>query len=76
MKRQLLRLPEITERLGVSRATVYKLIKDDRFPRPAKLGASSVWDAAEVSAWVGDRLRERLGPGVRYEVKEDDDERG
>jgi len=40
---RLLRLREITARLGVSRATVYQWISLGKFPPPTKLGKSSCW---------------------------------
>ena len=47
-----MRMREVTERLGVTRVTVYKLIKCDGFPPPIKLGGASVWRSDRVSEWM------------------------
>ena len=48
-----LRLPELTQRLGVGRSTVYKLIKQDGFPKPVKIGRRlSAWNEDEVQAFL------------------------
>jgi len=45
---RLLRLHEVTARLGVSRATIYQWIAAQKFPRPVKLGKSSCWTWSTV----------------------------
>ena len=37
---------------GLSRATIYRLIKSGKFPRPLSLGTGSVrWRQSDVIAW-------------------------
>ena len=37
---------------GLSRATIYRLIKSEKFPRPLSIGTGSVrWRQSEVIAW-------------------------
>lgn len=44
---------EIGQRLGVGRNRVYQITRDRDFPAPYQtLIMGSVWDAAEVEAWV------------------------
>ena len=53
----LLRLPEVMRLTGLSRATLYALAKQKRFPRPIKLSErSSAWVESEVSAWIAERI--------------------
>jgi prophage regulatory protein len=48
-----LRLPQVLEISGLSKAMVYKMIRTGRFPAPYKPGgASSRWSEAEISEWV------------------------
>lgn len=49
---------EIAERLGTSRQWVHKLLTvDPTFPRPvSELKAGKVWHAADVEAWLTDRV--------------------
>jgi prophage regulatory protein len=40
-------------KLPVSPTTVWRWVREDRFPKPFKLGDSvTVWDAAEVDAFI------------------------
>lgn len=58
-KRRLLKIDEVCATVGLSRATVYRLLKspDAPFPEPVKVGAGSFWVEEEVIAWL-DRLIE------------------
>lgn len=43
-------------RLPVSPATVWRWVREGKFPKPFKLGESvTVWDAAEVDAFIAQR---------------------
>lgn len=48
----------ITEFTGCSDKWFYKLIQDDLFPKPIKLGRSSRWLKSEVEEWVQKRITE------------------
>ena len=51
--RRLLRLPEVMERTGVSKPTIYRLIKAGEFPKPVSLGVRAVgWDAHSIDEWI------------------------
>lgn len=57
---QLLRLPEVKHRTGVSRITIYALEAVGRFPRHVNLGARcSAWVASEVDAWINEQIAAR-----------------
>ena len=57
----LLRMPELTKRLGLARSTIYKIMRTDGFPKPIKLTSRAVaWDPVEVQAFL-DRRRTRQG---------------
>lgn len=50
---RLLRLPEVMNRVGLRRSTIYQRMNEGRFPRCRSLGPkSSVWVEAEIDAWV------------------------
>jgi len=49
---RLLRLPEVIARVGLSRASIYRLIQQSDFPAPKRIGAASRWREDEVSAWI------------------------
>jgi prophage regulatory protein len=44
-----LRLPEVISRTGMCRATIYRR---EGFPKPVKIGTSSMWVASEIDAWI------------------------
>lgn len=50
-----LRLPEVVQRTGMSRSTIYRRIGEDRFPRNIPIdGNISVWRESDVAAWLAD----------------------
>ena len=52
----ILRLPDVLARVGLSRPTLYRLIRDAMFPRPLALGPSAVgWRASDIDRWIADR---------------------
>lgn len=55
---QILRIAAVTERTGLARSTIYKLIADDGFPRPVELGPRARgWLRSEVESWITSRPR-------------------
>lgn len=52
----ILRMPEIIERTGISRAQVYALIGCGEFPRPIRIGKRAVgWIETDIQAWISTR---------------------
>ena len=48
-----LRIDDITQITGLSRATVYRLVEKERFPRPRRIGDRAVaWVHSEVEEWA------------------------
>jgi len=55
MATEILRLPAVKARTGLSRSTIYARIREgtDGFPKPVNLGKRAVgWLASEVDAWL------------------------
>ena len=51
--RRLLRMPEVLKRTGVSKATIYRLIRASEFPKPVGLGVRAVgWDTHSIDEWI------------------------
>ena len=51
-----LRLPEVIERCGYSKPSIYRLVKEGKFPRPVKLGARAVaWPEHVIQDWLDSR---------------------
>ena len=60
---RILRLPDVQEKTGLSRSTIYRLEAEGRAPRRIKLGAHSTgWIEAEWNCWLAERVtaRERV----------------
>jgi prophage regulatory protein len=49
---KLIRLPEVLERVALKKTAVYKLISEDEFPKPVKIGSSSAWVEHEITEWI------------------------
>ena len=56
IQRQLIRLPQVMARTGMSRSWLYGAIAQKRFPAPAKIGRASGWDAAAIDDWIAAQL--------------------
>lgn len=58
MSQTVIRLPQVQERTGLSRSTIYSLIRDGEFPKQIRLhGRKSVgWVEAEVDKWIEERI--------------------
>lgn len=56
---KLIRLPEVLERVGLKKTSVYKLMSEEEFPRPTKLGTASAWVEEEIETWIKERAAER-----------------
>jgi prophage regulatory protein len=56
-----LKVREVTASVGLSRAMIYRLMREGRdpFPSPIKIGAASVWVEREVVAWKARRVETR-----------------
>ena len=52
----MLRLPSVLQRTGLSRSTLYDQIKKGQFPAPLRISErSSGWRASEVEQWIASR---------------------
>lgn len=52
-----LRLPEVKAVTGLSKTSLYTLIRDNSFPAPVKLGPRAVaWVRSEVKQWAANRV--------------------
>ena len=54
---RLIRLPEVMHKTGYKKAWIYRLISENKFPKPIKLGARSVaFIEIEVDDWISDTI--------------------
>jgi prophage regulatory protein len=54
---RLLRLPEVRQKVGLSRSAIYKLISEGQFPRQIPIGPRTVaWCQEDVERWIEERV--------------------
>ena len=69
MKDKLLRRREVEEITGLSRASIYRLMDEGKFPRPVRVSATAVrWKASDVYAWIESRPVAESGVGSTHPV--------
>lgn len=49
---RLMRVRQVMEVVGVSRATLYRLINAKKFPKPVKHGHIAAWPQSQVQSYV------------------------
>ncbi|MEN7430390.1 AlpA family transcriptional regulator [Chromobacterium sp. TRC.1.1.SA] len=53
----MLRLPDVMKVTGLSRSSLYALIKQGQFPRQIQLGPRAVaWLSSDVDSWLEERI--------------------
>ena len=59
-KNNLLRLPQVIQRTGYLRSSIYEKIALGTFPTPVHLGPRAVaWISSEIDQWIDERVKER-----------------
>ncbi len=62
---RILRLPDVMQRLRISRSLIYAKIQAGEFPKPVWLGGNSRgWLESEIEAWLADRVARRDAGGA------------
>ena len=57
-----IRIKELALMLGISRSNIYKLMKDNKFPKLIKLTERTiVWRLSVISQWVADKEKSNQG---------------
>ena len=68
---RLLRRREVEVRTGLSRTTIYRLMREESFPAPIRVGPRAVrWPESEINAWMASLPRSHGDldiPGVNAE---------
>lgn len=59
MAQRILRRPEVENRTGLSRSTIYAMMADGTFPKPIRLGKRAVgWRDSDIAAWLDSRAND------------------
>jgi len=49
---RLLRIKQVIDFVGLSRAQIYKLCREDKFPKFHKIGGTTVWQLSEIQKYI------------------------
>ena len=64
MGHKILRLPDVIERVGFSRSSIYAFVDNGTFPMPVQIGIRAVgWLDSDVDDWISDRIVKSRGIG-------------
>jgi len=53
---RLLCLAEVEFQTGFKSSYLYQLIKENKFPKPVKIGTASRWRESEIQAWIFNQI--------------------
>lgn len=54
---RVMRLPEVKQRTGLSRSSIYRLMGEARFPKSCKLGERIIaWVEADIDRWLAEKI--------------------
>ncbi|EEZ9807983.1 AlpA family transcriptional regulator [Escherichia coli] len=57
MSQSLIRLPEVQRRTGYSKAWIYRLMAEQRFPLSVKIGSRAIaFIESEIDEWIDERI--------------------
>lgn len=60
---RILRLPDVIQQTGLSRASIYRQMSAHEFPGQVRLGPRAVgWRESEIETWLGNRPASRQDP--------------
>lgn len=52
---RLIKLAEVSKRVGIGKSMIYRKIKEGTFPRPYKLSPFAArWSEQEITAWIAE----------------------
>jgi prophage regulatory protein len=59
----LLRQPAVLARIGLSKSTLWELVRRGQFPRPVRISSRAVaWRSSEVERWIAERTEAGRAP--------------
>lgn len=59
---RLIRIGCVSTRIGLSRATIYRLVEAGKFPAPIRITSRCIaWPESAVNEWIAARLGDRGG---------------
>lgn len=49
----MIRLPEVCKKVGLSKPSIYRLMKSNDFPQSSKIGSRAIaWTESQIDEWI------------------------
>ena len=59
---RVIRLPEVKQRTGLSRSSIYRLMSEASFPQSCKLGERIIaWVESDIDRWLAEKIASSRG---------------
>jgi prophage regulatory protein len=55
-EKTLLRMKHLTEKLSLSKSTIWLWIRNNKFPKPNKINGVSVWKRDTIDQWINENI--------------------
>jgi predicted DNA-binding transcriptional regulator AlpA len=55
-EKTLLRMKHLTEKLSLSKSTIWLWIRNNEFPKPNKINGVSVWKRDTIDQWINENI--------------------
>ncbi len=60
LSKRIIRLPEVRNKTGCSRSTIYALIKENKFPNSISISERSVgWLESSIDDWIDSKIQNK-----------------
>ncbi len=53
---KLIRIKTVIEYIQISRSTIYLMMSKDEFPKPIKIGGSSLWRLSQINDYINKKI--------------------
>jgi len=53
---KLIKIKTVIEYIQISRSTIYLMISRDEFPKPVKIGGSSLWRLSQIRDFINKKI--------------------
>ena len=71
MAHKILRLPDVIDRVGFSRSTIYDFIARGRFPTPIRIGIRAVgWLDSDINDWINKQINQSRRPAINRSLSQ------
>tara|TARA_Y100001958_G_C21246319_1_gene576699 strand:+ start:4206 stop:4430 length:225 start_codon:yes stop_codon:yes gene_type:complete len=56
--KNLLRIKHLTNKLSMSKSTIWLWIRNNKFPKPTKINGISVWRSETIDQWIDKQTKD------------------